>query len=76
MLPRLIAKMQTKTWYKDDGPDGKAQVITEYEGKTPVFSFRGFYDGKDHFTLYPHHAIVKGTRRDKTVINIRQVERG
>lgn len=68
-----------KTYYRDMGPvpgrKNNATLILEYEDKTPVFYFLGYYDGKDHFTLYPHRAAVKGTRRDKVRVHIRQIER-
>jgi hypothetical protein len=64
-----------KTRFRDMGSDGNATLILEYEDQTPVFYYRGFYDGKDHFTLYPRNAVVKGTRRDKVRVHIKQIER-
>ena len=67
--------MATKTVYKREGYDSKKQgyIIWEYEGKTPVYQYTGYIRGNT-VTLYPHHAIVKGTRREKRKVSIYELE--
>lgn len=64
-----------KTRYKVEGYEKGAYVVCEYNGPTPVYYFKGFYKGGDYFDLYPSHAVVKGERRDKIRVSVRDVER-
>lgn len=67
--------MVTKTVFKREGYDSKKQgyIIWEYENGFPVYQYTGYVKGVS-MTLYPHHAIVKGTVRDKRTISIYNIE--
>lgn len=67
--------MATKTVYKREGYDPKKQgyIILEYENGFPVYQYTGYVRGNT-VTLYPHHAIVKGTRREKRTVSIYELE--
>lgn len=63
------------TVYKREGYDGKRNgyVVWEYENGSPVYQYTGYVRGNT-VTLYPHHAIVKGTRREKRMVTIYELE--
>ena len=65
-----------KTVFKDEGdaPRG-GYVIWEYEDGHPVYQYTGYYRGGNEMILYPHHAIVKGTKRDKRTLPVRDLVR-
>lgn len=65
-----------KIKYRHEGMEGNAYLICEYHGAAPVFYSRGYYNGRDHFTLYPKCAVVKGQKREKMRLHVSQVERG
>lgn len=66
--------MANNITYRDEGHDGAAFKIVEYQGVMPVYVFRGYLRG-NVFHLYPFKALVKGERRDKKTISIREVRR-
>ena len=68
--------VEKKITFRDVGTSGNAYIICEYHDATPVFYYKGYYDGKDTITLYPSHAVVKGERREKLKLNVRSIERG
>ncbi|MBR2908056.1 MAG: hypothetical protein IKC26_10020 [Clostridia bacterium] len=67
--------MATKTVYKREGYDSKKQgyIVWEYENGSPVYQYTG-YDKGTYMDLYPHHALVKGTRREKRRVSIYELE--
>ena len=71
----LQVATMTDVTYKDEGHDGSAYTIVEYNGPASVYVFKGYLKG-DYFVLYPFKSLRKGERRDKTVISIRDVKRG
>ena len=70
-----VHTMTDGTTYRDEGHDGSAYTIVEYQGPVAVYVFKGYLKG-DYFVLYPFKSLRKGERRDKTVISIRDVKRG
>ena len=66
---------EKKTVFKREGYDEKTQgyIIWEYEGKTPVYQYTGYVKGVA-MTLYPHHAIVRGTCRGKRKVSIYDIQ--
>ncbi|MBR2906997.1 MAG: hypothetical protein IKC26_03000 [Clostridia bacterium] len=67
---------ETKTVFKDEGYDpGSGYTIWEYENGTPIYQYTGYYRGGDTMTLYPHHALVKGTVRGKRSIKVAELVR-
>lgn len=68
--------MATKTVFKDEGGSTRGGIIIwEYENGTPVYQYTGYDRGGNEMMLYPHHAIVKGTRRDKRKVQISEIIR-
>lgn len=68
--------MENKTTYRHEGMEGQAYLIAEYCGASRVYWWSAYYNGKDHFTLYPKCAVVKGQKREKMRLHVSQVERG
>lgn len=64
----------SKTVFRDEGcnPNG-SYIIWEYENGTPVYQYTGYDRGGPTMALYPHHAIVKGTRREKRDLPIKEL---
>ena len=67
---------EKKTVFKDEGcnPSG-GYVIWEYENGSPVYQYTGYYRGGPVMVLYPHHAIVKGTVREKRELPVEEIVR-
>ena len=73
------------TIYKNNGPvtrktsSGRVMHgydVVEYENGHPVYQYTAIYrSGENHMILYPHRAIVKGTRRNKTPVSIHEIEK-
>ena len=63
--------------FKQEGYDGSAYDIAEYENGSRVFWYKGYYNYKTNtFTLYPKSAVVKGLKRDKVTVPARLIRRG
>lgn len=68
--------MENKTTYRHEGMEGQAYLIAEYCSAERVYWLRAYYNGRDHFTLYPKCSVFKGQKREKMRLNVSQVERG
>ena len=62
------------TSYRDEGFDGRAYTIVEYQNAMAVYVFKGYLRG-NVFHLYPFKSLVKGERRDKKIIGIGEVRK-
>lgn len=60
--------------YRDEGFDGRAYTIVEYQGGMAVYVFKGYLRG-NVFHCYPFKSLIKGERRDKKIIGIGEVRK-
>ena len=64
--------METK--YVMEGHNGRSYIVIEYSGVGAVYVYDGYMRG-NVMTLYPHHALVKGLRREKTKVALSEIAR-
>lgn len=67
---------ERKTRFVIDGYDNRkgTYIITEMLGYLPVYCYDGYLRGNTYH-LYPRRSLIKGERRDKRILSVREVSR-
>lgn len=60
--------------YVIEGHNGRCYIVFEYGGAGAVYVYDGYIRG-NMMTLYPHHTLVKGLRREKTQVALSEIAR-